>query len=202
MGNSGWQVNHQFHAPTTLLLGKNPWNLLNRRLGGPQNQSGYTDASVQVSLGCDGLENWTREIQQQLCDLGWLKLNLEWREMDQGTLNQDSGGVHIGFRGVSCNCVSSRYKMTPFFPRKRTQIQQEKQRTRRNRHWHFMSWILVWTTLSANTVSHWKNMPTSWFLFLVETMAPVESSFAQKTIWRIRTWGISMISGAPFLEGG
>jgi hypothetical protein len=34
------EVSGQLHAPATLLQGKNPWYLLDRRLGGPQSRSG------------------------------------------------------------------------------------------------------------------------------------------------------------------
>lgn len=45
--------------------------------------------------------------------------------------------------------------------RKQTMIQQEKQQPTHSRHWHFMNWTWVWTTLLGNTVSLWKSMATS-----------------------------------------
>jgi len=35
------EVSGQLHAPAALLLGNSPWYPLDRRLGGPQSQSGH-----------------------------------------------------------------------------------------------------------------------------------------------------------------
>lgn len=93
-------------------------------------------------------------------------------------------------------------KLLKHFCRKQTRIQREKPHTRRSRRWHSMSWISVWTTLFANTANRWKNTPIFWCLFLVEMMDPVESLFALRTIWRTKTWVISMIYVALFQGEG
>lgn len=68
-----------------------------------------------------------------------------------------------------CPCISFASPFNTVFQRhlhafcfrKQTMIQQVKLQPTHNRHWHFMNWTWVWTTLSGNTVSPWKSMATS-----------------------------------------